>query len=296
MKTILTLILATLTLARSPVVADSSYVFTIIDDPAANGAPTHVYGINDAGAMVGDFGSYPVHGFVYRDDVFTTIDVPGAEYTLCLGINNAGEIVGIFRDGGGIHGFLLSHGTFTTLNVPGGGGIGTGSATSAHAINASGDIVGDFDDIHGTHGYRYHRGTFTVIDVPGAYSTQAFGINGSGDVVGIAAFPGVGGESGFVLSRDGTYTILRNSAGSSAGDLVTVASGINNVGQVVGYFTDASTYRAFVYENGVFTELATPNGNFQSFALGINDAGQIVGTFSDDVTGLQGFLATPTHR
>jgi probable HAF family extracellular repeat protein len=78
--------------------------------------------------------------------------------------------------------------------------------------------------------------------------------------------------------------------------LVTTAAGINNLGQVVRYFTDAGAYRAFIYDNGVFTKLDLPPGaDNESFATGINDAGQIVGYFNS-ATGNHGLFATPTRQ
>ena len=38
---------------------------------------------------------------------FTTIDVPGASFTIAFGINDRGQIVGIYGGAAGIHGFLL---------------------------------------------------------------------------------------------------------------------------------------------------------------------------------------------
>ena len=46
---------------------------------------------------------------------FTTIDVPGVSVTHAFGINNAGQIVGAFKDSGGsFHGFLKDGPTFTS--------------------------------------------------------------------------------------------------------------------------------------------------------------------------------------
>ena len=86
---------------------------------------------------------------------FSTIDVPGASSTEALGINNAGQIVGFFKDniGSGQHGFLYDRGTFTTIDVPG------AAATIPFGINNAGQIVGDFVDNAGLHGFLYDRGT-----------------------------------------------------------------------------------------------------------------------------------------
>ena len=57
--------------------------------------------INDSDQFVGSFnvvvnGVQHEHGFLYTNGVFTTIDAPGAVDTFLTGINDAGEIVGIF--------------------------------------------------------------------------------------------------------------------------------------------------------------------------------------------------------
>jgi uncharacterized membrane protein len=86
---------------------------------------------------------------VLSKGVFTTIDVPGAELTVCQGINNAGQIAGQYVDAAGdALGFVLSKGVFTTVDVPG------SSATAVFSINAQGQIAGSYDDADGvTHGY-----------------------------------------------------------------------------------------------------------------------------------------------
>jgi len=75
--------------------------------------------------------------------------------------------------------------------------------------------------------------------------------------------------------------------------------GINDQGQIVGYYTDASgAAHGFLYSNGQFTTLDDPNagtGNFQgTLASRINNAGQIIGEFVDGNNVQHGFLATPT--
>ena len=51
---------------------------------------------------------------------FTRIDVPGATLTVAHGVNDRGQVVGVYLDAGGRgHGFLWEKGRFTTIDVPG---------------------------------------------------------------------------------------------------------------------------------------------------------------------------------
>jgi hypothetical protein len=59
-------------------------------------------------------------------------------------------------------------------------------------------------------------------------------------------------------------------------DFITVASSINNKGQIVGvYVNDVSGY-GFLYVKGTYTTISVPGSN-QTQAMGINYKGQIVG-------------------
>jgi probable HAF family extracellular repeat protein len=77
----------------------SPYTFSTIDVPGS--IYTTVYGINNAGQIVGSYSDAvdaPNHGFVYSGGIYTFINVPGAVSTLALGINDAGQIVGAYGD------------------------------------------------------------------------------------------------------------------------------------------------------------------------------------------------------
>jgi hypothetical protein len=71
---------------------------------------------------------------------YNAFDVPLALDTEPLGINDSGQIVGQYRDSGGVHSFLFSGGTFTAINDPSATG-----PTFAYGINNSGQIVGDYN-------------------------------------------------------------------------------------------------------------------------------------------------------
>src|SRR5260370_515410 len=93
---------------------------------------------------------------------FTQVDAPNATLTRALGINDAGQIAGDFRNSTGTHGFLDTGGSFTPLDVPG------TSFTTAFGINDAGQIVGFFTDSTGSHAFLDTSGSFTPLDVPGA--------------------------------------------------------------------------------------------------------------------------------
>lgn len=70
-----------------------------------------------------------------------------------------------------------------------------------------------------------------------------------------------------------TVTVL-----GTLGDELSVAYAINNLGQVVGFANAISaTSHAFLWQNGVMTDLGTLPGFPYSSAADINDAGQVVG-------------------
>jgi hypothetical protein len=112
---------------------------------------------------------------------FTQIDATGANQTATIGINNGGQIVGVFKNGSGNHGFLDTGGVFTTIDPPGASG-----GTNADGINSAGQIVGLFNDGSLDHGFLNSGGIFTIIDPPGTTGgTNVFRINDSGQIVGV---------------------------------------------------------------------------------------------------------------
>jgi probable HAF family extracellular repeat protein len=73
------------------------------------------------------------------------------------------------------------------------------------------------------------------------------------------------------------------------GALYTYPTGINDSGQIVGFYRDASsTLHGFLLDNGSYTTLDVP-GAYLTEAYGINDSGQIVGYY-EDAAGGHGFL------
>jgi probable HAF family extracellular repeat protein len=72
----------------------------------------------------------------------------------------------------------------------------------------------------------------------------------------------------------------------------TVAMGINNKGNIVGYyyFENSDRAKGFIYSNGNYTTLDDPLGVLGTFALGINNKDEIVGFYYDSLHRQNGFL------
>ncbi|MBU0616623.1 MAG: hypothetical protein KKI02_02790 [Planctomycetes bacterium] len=89
------------------------------------------------------------------------------------------------------------------------------------------------------------------------------------------------------LPSDLHYTIVEL---GSLGPGGSHPSGINDLGQVVGYYrTDAEAMRAFLYSDGTLIDLGTLGGA-QAYARDINNAGQVVGEAMDDNGQWRAFL------
>jgi len=175
-------------------------VFKSVDAPCTNTNQSLLYGINNVheaiavcllsdGSIDGSFVNHGKH--------FTAIPAfPGSFQSLGSGINDSGDILGIWVDPNQntFHGYLLVQGKFTQLDDPDAGQTNcTGIApygyencsTAPSTINNLGQAVGWFVDGAGAaHGFLLSNGTYTTIDVPGAVVTNAFGINNAGQIVG----------------------------------------------------------------------------------------------------------------
>ena len=125
--------------------------------------------------------------------------------------------------------------------------------------------------------------TFQEINVPGSSTSDAWGINSAGDVVGNCSF---GSQFlGFLWQR-GVFTTI-----SVPGSTYTAAFAINSSGVIVGEFGDALTSHAYVLRNGKFTVIDYP-GAIATGAPRINDKGDIIGGYltADNPFVAHGFL------
>jgi uncharacterized membrane protein len=207
---------------------------------------------------------------------FTTIDFPGATYTIANGINNQGDIVGQYNDASGkSHGFLRHLGVFSSIDFPGALG------TVANGINVGGDIVGSYSiGTADSHGFLLRGGVFATVDPPGGTFIFANGINTAGDIVG--GYGDSVGNHGFLL-MGGVYTTLDYPydycCSTNAKD--SEARGINRLGDIVGQYLPFLNAFGYLFQAGVFTSIQSSSE--QTVAYGINAQGDIVGTVFDAI-------------
>ena len=162
--------------------------------------------------------------------------------------------------------------------------------TLAAGINNNGQIVGHYGGL-GSYddGFLWTGGNYSTLTHPGSEHTIPLSINDAGLIVGMYWSDPASGFGGFLYNGT-TYTdIVDPSAWPSS----TAATGINNAGQIVGYYYgkgfDPGTH-GFLYSGGTYTELNDPLAVKGTFAQGINALGQIVGYYVDVNGNAHGFL------
>ncbi len=269
--------------------------FTSISMPGATGG-TLALDINILGVIVGRYRADDgTHGFTRsKAGGLSTIDFPGASFTVAAGINLKGDIVGMYStpdDPGTRHGYMRNNGQFTTVDPPG------SVFTNALGINAWGDIVGRYctDECDNFQGFLYHQGTFTTLSFPGAVATNAWKVNALGEVVG-SYTTSDGTEQVFVWAR-GRYKAVPLPNGKP---VASDNGGINLGGDIVGVSCDdpedcgiapGSPTHGFLLSHGRLTNIDYP-GATASTAIGINLQRDIVGSYFDADGVIHGYVLT----
>jgi probable HAF family extracellular repeat protein len=114
---------------------------------------TQATGINNAqvvcGFMVDQHDNN--YGFVWdkKTNVFRRLQYPNANFTQALGINNAGQVVGVYSKDGGkdTHGFVYKQGKYVRVDEP---KSKNHKATLINGINDRGQIVGFYTNNAGS--------------------------------------------------------------------------------------------------------------------------------------------------
>jgi len=213
------------------------------DTPSLDLDDVFFNGIDDAGTIVGvgiDFLSFAFPSFTLRGEELTTFQFPGATLTFADGINNQGEIVGVFVEAPDSEDefFRSFHkdelGQFAELSFEGYADV------AAIDINNNGQIVGGVYDVDGASaGFIFDNEGFRVFDHPDG-ATELLAINDHGTMVGSVD----DGETlrSFVFDGQDFYDV------AFPGATETAVWSINNQGVIVGEFIPegGENYRAFI--------------------------------------------------
>jgi hypothetical protein len=246
-------------------------------------------------------------GFTYTMEVDGPSGACVMDGNRANGINQRGDIAGRCANGSGPLSWVWFKGSSTPslIDFSSAPFLSQFSGTSTtRAIDSAGDIVGRWFDFAGhSHGYLLTTDGFVSIDVPQALSTDtitdtdARGVNNPGTIIGFYSvnhnfgppnnvIPGI--AHGFVLRR-GTFTAI-----DYPGAVATLPRGLNDAGDVVGWYITANTTQSppsitgvhgFIYSKDVYTSIDVPS-SFDSPAptatilSGINEQGQIAGDYT----------------
>jgi probable HAF family extracellular repeat protein len=206
-----------------------------------NATQTQVISINNLSKTGGFYvdAQGQTHGFI-RDNngVYQKIDAPKTAFNQILGVNDLGESAGYSSTdptGATIQKAFIHNSAgfvYVPLKAP---SIGNSQATG---INDANIVSGFYVDANGNNfGFLWDTNNKTIksLQYPKANFTQALGINNAGQVVGVYSMDNGATTHGFVY-KQGQYTRVDepNSANLSA----TLINGINDRGEIVGFYTD----------------------------------------------------------
>jgi probable HAF family extracellular repeat protein len=212
-------------------------------DPLYGSVHVKAHGINNLGQMVGaskeSAPNYYLHAVLWQNKDTPPQDLgflgKGAyvDYSEAYGINDLGHVVGKSALGTAIRGFLWRNGRMIDL-----GALSGQVVSEAGAINNKGLVVGksNFYPVIWKYDVANSSSTPAIQQLPipsGFFAALPTAVNDSADVAGYAGSPNIDAHA--ILWRNGQAIDL----GVWPGGHYSVATGINNLGQIVGAGTVA---------------------------------------------------------
>lgn len=272
------------------------------------GTNSYAADINDSGQVVGWANTREnlVHAFITGANGIVMTDLNSGAMSetriVASGVNNLGQVVGNYIN---VEDSSLNHAFITGANGVGMKNLDTLSAVNA--INNSGQLVGNLELFPAHHAAIMDTDGENITDlgsISGFQNSSARDINDSGQVVGSVWNPYFNPDLGeelilvqhaFVTAAHGVGMIDLNPL---LGGTSSLATAINNSGQVVGWSSLESGGDGFLYSDGVMINLSLlapviSAGWTDLIPEAINDKGQIAG--HGNLSGhTQAFLLSPT--
>lgn len=252
-----------------------NYSFEALEFPGA--LRTYAMDINDSGAITGYYqrsldGEYDYRfylGFHLRGSAWTTLDLSiNGNSTHAYGVNNHDWIVGS-QEHPDEYGFTWGFGHVGDYICPGYGG----HTMRFHDVNDAGIIIGscgtNFWGGYITGGFIFDGTSYLMLTAPDGSHPIPIDINNQG--IAIATFE----NSSYYINGDIWHTL------SYPGATKTNATAINNLGTIVGNYTDSvGRIHGFIL-NGIIWKSGNYPGAIETIAYDINDKGLIVGSYKD---------------
>jgi probable HAF family extracellular repeat protein len=234
--------------------------------------------ISNKNTVVGTASGTPAQGFIWRNGTLMRLPTLGGTCSYGNGISEVEHVVGTSCvPGDAVHHATLWRGG-QTIDLDTFGGAGSG----ALRINRHDNITGTITELDGSfHGFFWSNGTWSDIGGLGGAQTIPLGINDADIVAGqsdisvvpdprfhIPPFHGIRWEGGAltdlgqVFGADFVYAIDIDGAGRIAG-----------AADLAG---DQAAH-AFVWTNGLVTDLGPYPGDVVSWANAMNNVGDVVG-------------------
>jgi len=163
---------------------------------------------------------------------------------------------------------------------------GSRHQTHATAINDLGQVAGSTTQSNVSHAVLLQEGELTDLGTlkPG-FGTFAAGLNNRGEVVGYGEMSRGYQDYRAFHWKDGVMTMLPTFGGDYG-----TAYAINDAGQVVGGATTLTGHaHAYVYQQGVMTDLGTLPGGDYSEAYAVNSHGDVAGVSTGQGPGMTAF-------
>jgi hypothetical protein len=196
-------------------------------------------------------------GFVNQGTTFTQVTNPNTpagttSVNQLLGVNDNNVAVGFYADGNGnsqAFSYNIAGANFAAITLP---ASFNAVMTSATGVNDAGVISGFYVDAAGNvHGFLDNGGSFSSFDDPAGagMNTSFLGVNNKGEAVG-SFVDAAGVTHGFTFNYlTNTWTTVDdpNASATAAFDVTgTTINGVNDLGQLVGFYSDGTNVDGFL--------------------------------------------------